>query len=239
LTKSGLRERRRLGENADPTDPVVVMARRDPREAVDTVKKLGKFRRDFRTAKPLPRDLAEHADLEFVESVREFRRWIDGTRAPDRALEEVADLERLAAFFAGAFDPAPSFERLWELAHPPRVNAMAWRSNDLRPYRRLGAWKYVAGKDEGTRLAEQAASHYDRCAAEFRVLLGGIATALVATFSGALDELLEDFEAFKRNAAVLDFDDLLLATHASLRSISRCCRWSASVMSRDLINLII
>ncbi|TYL83145.1 UvrD-helicase domain-containing protein [Bradyrhizobium cytisi] len=228
--------RRRLGEKADPTDPVVVMARRDPREAVDTLKKLGKFRRDFRTAKPLPRDLAEHADLEFVESVQEFRRWIDGTRAPDRALEDVADLERLAAFFAGAFDPAPSFERLWELAHPPRVNAMAWRSNDLRPYRRLGAWKYVAGKDEGTRLAEQAASHYDRCAAEFRVLLGGIATALVATFSGALDELLEDFEAFKRNAAVLDFDDLLLATRALVRGHETVRQAASSRYTRILVD---
>ena len=209
--------RRRLGENADPTDPVVVMARRDPREAVDTLKKLGKFRRDFRTAKPLPRDLGEDADRDFIESVREFRRWIDGTRAPDRALDDIADLEQLAAFFEDAFNPRPSFERLWELAHPPRVNSMAWRSNDLRPYRRLGAWKYVAGRDEGARLAEQAAAYYDRCATEFRGLLGGIATALVATFSSGLDELLEDFETFKRNAAVLDFDDLLLAVRALLR----------------------
>jgi CRISPR-associated exonuclease Cas4 len=209
--------RRRLGENADPTDPVVVMARRDPREAVDTLKKLGKFRRDFRTAKPLPRDLGGHSDRDFVESVREFRRWIDGTRAPDRALDDIADLEQLAAFFEDAFNPRPSFERLWELAHPPRVNSMAWRSNDLRPYRRLGAWKHVAGRDEGARLAEQAATYYDRCATEFRGLLGSIATALVATFSSALDELLEDFETFKRNAAVLDFDDLLLAARAVLR----------------------
>lgn len=228
--------RRRLGENADPTDPVVVMARRDPREAVDTLKKLGKFRRDFRTAKPLPRDLAEHADLEFVESVREFRRWIDGTKAPDRALEDVADLERLAAFFAGAFDSPPSFERLWELAHPPRVNAMAWRSSDLRPYRRLGAWKYVAGKDEGTRLAEQATSHYDQCAAEFRALLGSIATALVATFSSALDELLEDFEAYKRNAAVLDFDDLLLATRELLRGHEAVRQAASNRYTRILVD---
>ena len=90
---------------------------------------------------------------------------------------------------------------------------MAWRSYDLRPYRRLGAWKSV----DGSRLAEQAAAHYDRCAAAFRLLLGGIPTTLVASFSGALDELLEDFAAFKRNAAVLDFDDLLLATRALLR----------------------
>ena len=63
--------RRRLGENADPTDPVVVMARLDPNEAVETLKKLGKFRRDFRTAKPLSLDLEDSAEKDFVESVRE------------------------------------------------------------------------------------------------------------------------------------------------------------------------
>ena len=141
--------RLRLGENADPTDPVVVMARRDPNEAVETLKNLGKFRRDFRTARSLSHDLGHHADAHFVESVREFRQWINGTTAPDKALEDVADLEELAAFFAGAFTPRPSFERLWELAHPPRVYAMAWCSYDLRPYRRLGSWKSVAGRDEG------------------------------------------------------------------------------------------
>ena len=149
--------------------------------------------------------------------MREFRRWINGTRAPDRALDDIADLEELAVFFADAFASRPSFTRFWELTHPPRVNAMAWCSYDLLPYRRLGAWKSVAGRNDGSRLAAQAAGHYDRCTAEFRLLLGGIATTLVASFSGELDELLEDFEAFKRNAAVLDFDDLLLATRALLR----------------------
>ena len=76
--------RGRLGEDADPTDPVVVMARRDPNEAVETLKKLGKFRRDFRTAKPPSHDLEDFAERDFLESVREFRRWINGKRAPDR-----------------------------------------------------------------------------------------------------------------------------------------------------------
>jgi CRISPR-associated exonuclease Cas4 len=228
--------RRRLGEHADPTDPVVVMARRDSNEAVETLKKLGKFRRDFRTAKPLSHDLGEHADRDFVESVCEFRRWSDGRRAPDRALDDVTDLEKLAVFFADAFAARPSFARLWELAHPPRVNAMAWRSYDLRPYRRLGAWKSVAGLDDGPRLAEQAAAHYDRCATAFRVLLGGIATTLVASFSGALDELLEDFEAFKRNAAVLDFDDLLLATRALLRGHEAIRQAASNRYTRILVD---
>jgi len=58
--------RRRLGENADPTDPVVVMARRaDPQRSRRHAQKAWQFRRDFRTAKPLPHDLGEHADGDF------------------------------------------------------------------------------------------------------------------------------------------------------------------------------
>jgi CRISPR-associated exonuclease Cas4 len=76
--------RRRLGENARPVDPVAVMAKRDPSEAVDTLKKLGKFRREFRSSRPLPSDLDDHADGAFVESVREFRRWFNGRRGLKR-----------------------------------------------------------------------------------------------------------------------------------------------------------
>ena len=138
--------RRRLGENARPSDPVAVMAKRDPSEAVDTLKKLGKFRREFRSSRPLPSDLDDHADGAFVESVREFRRWFNGTPGPEKAEADVAGLEELAAFYEGAFAPLPSFERLWELAHPKRIEAMRWRSFDLRPYQRLGVWKNAAGK---------------------------------------------------------------------------------------------
>lgn len=209
---------RRLGENADAADPVAVMARRDPGEAVDTLKKLGKFRREFRTAKPLVHNLSGQAERDFVEAVREFRRWINGVTAPDKALDDVVDLESIATYYESAFEPLPPFARLWELAHPPRNNIMDWRSYNLRPYRRLSIWKGAAGKDEGARLCEQATEHYERCAAAFRHLLGSLATTLVASFSGALDDLLEDFEAFKRHAAVLDFDDLLLSTQALLRT---------------------
>jgi CRISPR-associated exonuclease Cas4 len=210
--------RRRLGENARAADPVAIMAKRDPAEAVDTLKKLGKFRRKFRSANPLPSDLDDHAAIAFIESVREFRRWFNGTPRPEKAEVDVAGLEELAAFYESAFAPLPSFERLWELAHPKRIDAMRWRSFDLRPYQRLGIWKSAAGKVDGPRLSKEAAAHYERCGDEFRILLGRIATSLVAAFSSELDELLADFEQFKRNAAVLDFNDLLLAARQLLRT---------------------
>jgi CRISPR-associated exonuclease Cas4 len=228
--------RRRLGENARPADPIAVMARRDPAEAVDTLKKLGKFRREFRSAAPLPSDLDEQAAVAFIESVREFRRWFNSTPKPERAEADVAGLEELAAFYEGAFAPLPSFERLWELAHPKRIDAMRWRSFDLRPYQRLRIWKSAAGKVDGPRLSEEAAAHYERCGDEFRILLGRIATSLVAAFSSELDELLADFEGFKRNAAVLDFNDLLLAARHLLRAHEEVRRAISDRYTRMLID---
>lgn len=227
---------RRLGEAADPTDPVAVMAQRDPTEAVDVLKRLGKFRREFRTARPLEHQLERDAEGDFVEAVREFRRWMNGQTAPDLAVEDVVELETLAAFFEAEFDPVPGFQRLWELAHPPRIKAMAWRSQDLRPYRRLTAWKAVAGKEDGVRLCAEAAELYNRCGATLRHLLGNLATTLVASFSGGLDDLLGDFETFKRHAAVLDFDDLLLSTRALVRTHEPIRRAASERYTRILVD---
>src|SRR5262249_32915920 len=59
---------------------------------------------------------------------------------------------------------------------------------------------------------------------------------LVASFSGALDDLLADFESFKRNAAVLDFDDLLLATRALLRAHETVRQAAADRYTRILVD---
>jgi CRISPR-associated exonuclease Cas4 len=80
---------------------------------------------------------------------------------------------------------------------------------DLMPPRRQGAWEKIAGKEAGGRLSEEAGRLFERVDACYRRLLGRVATALVATLSRELDEVLADYETFKRAAAVLDFDDLL------------------------------
>jgi CRISPR-associated exonuclease Cas4 len=52
----------------------------------------------------------------------------------------------------------------------------------------------------------------------YRTLLGKIATALIATLSAELDGVLDDYNEFKRRAAVLDFDDLLYRARDLVRS---------------------
>jgi CRISPR-associated exonuclease Cas4 len=149
--------------------------------------------------------------------VSAFRRWFNSTDGPPQAEQDVAELEQLAAHFSGKFDPLPGFEQLWALAHPSRVDIMRKKKLDLQRYQRLTLWKRAKGADDGATLSEQAASHYESCAAAFRELVGKIATAILASFASELDELMKRFTTFKRDAAVLDFDDLLHMTRDVLR----------------------
>jgi CRISPR-associated exonuclease Cas4 len=223
---------RRLSAEGVPDDPIALMARWDPDEAVEILRDLGNFRRRFRTARAVSSNLEVHADRELVEAVREFRRWFNSVNGPARAEKELIEFETLTRFYEGAFAPIPGIDRLWELAHPPRLDIMRWKSIDLLAYRSRGAW----GKADGGRRAEQAADHYERCAIAFRVLLGQLATSLVAAFSGETDGLMNEFEDFKRNAAVLDFDDLLLRTRKLLAEHEEVRQAVANRYTRTLVD---
>jgi CRISPR-associated exonuclease Cas4 len=209
---------RRLGKAARANDPIVFMAQATPREAVKTPMDLGQFRQRHRSAYPVQSDLDTNADRDFVKAVHDFRAWFDGTPRPDVAALDVNELEELAEFYDGAFQPLSGFQRLWELAHPKRIEAMRWQSLELKEYRRPEVWRFSAGKEEGELLCVEAARHYERCAETLSRLLGRIATALVAEFCGEIDDLLASYASYKQNAAVLDFDDLLLACRNLLRN---------------------
>jgi CRISPR-associated exonuclease Cas4 len=209
--------KRRLGVRTTSSDPIAALSREDPRGILDTLRDLARFRRRHRTARPLPPDLDPSADCELCSTVDDFRRWIARVQAEPKTAAYVEQLEVLAAFYRGVFGPSPDFPRLWQLAHPPRVNIMRAKSFDFIDYRRKSAWERVAGKSHGPNLNDEALRLYEAATAAFRTLLGRIATSLIATLSAELDEVLEEFDHFKRAAAVLDFDDLLEKARALLR----------------------
>lgn len=210
--------RNRLNGPCPNDDPIASVARRDPRGAEALLRNFANVRRRYRTARPLQPDLDRNADLDFLESVREFRRWCDHVGAPREADPELVALEALASHFERRFEPLPGFEELWGLAHPAPLPIMRKDSFDLRDYRRRSMWRKAVGKEAGDRLADEAEQHYARCRAAYSALMGRIATALIGTFSVELDGVLADYEAFKKRAAVLDFDDLLFTCRAVLRA---------------------
>jgi CRISPR-associated exonuclease Cas4 len=217
-------------------DPIASVARRNPTGAEELLRGFGKFRRRYRSAKPLTSDLDTRADLEFVESVREFRRWCDHVDVPSEADPDIVALETLASHFEGNFEPLPGFERLWELAHPPRLPIMRKDAFALRDYRRRSLWRRAAGREDGDRLADQAEEYYARCRAAYGALMGRIATAIIGSLSIELDGVLEDYEAFKRRAAVLDFDDLLYTCREVLRDFPVVRSTAGERFSRILVD---
>jgi CRISPR-associated exonuclease Cas4 len=201
--------RRRLNGPAGPDDPIATLSEHDPHHVAATLQALARFRLKHRDARTSPADLSGRPDIDLVEAVAEFGRWLSAQPVEPKTLKMVGQLETLASHFAGSFETPPGFDTLWRLAHPERLSCMRRDTFDLLTPRTKAAWDKAAGKDRGGELNEEAGRHFARVGHCYRVILGRVATALVAKLSAELDEVLADYIAFKRAAAVLDFDDLL------------------------------
>ena len=66
--------------------------------------------------------------------------------------------------------------------------------------------------------------------------MGRIATAIISVFSSELDGLLAEYEAFKRRAAVMDFDDLLFTCREVLRRYPEVRAAAGEHFSRILVD---
>jgi ATP-dependent exoDNAse (exonuclease V) beta subunit len=201
--------RQRLNGPARADDPIAALSQYDPHHVVATLQALARFRLEHGDAHTPPADLSGRPDIDLLDAVADFRRWLAAQPVEPKTLDLIGHLETLANHFSGSFATPPAFDTLWRLAHPARLPCMRRHTFDLLTPRTKTAWEKVAGKDRGLELNDEASRHFARVDHCYRVILGRIATALVAKLSDELDEVLADYAAFKRAAAVLDFDDLL------------------------------
>ena len=203
----------RLSKSAAPDDPIAVLSKDDPLNVVEILKKLALLKREHPTAQTVSAPTDARPDVDFCDAVNEFTRWFARTNGERKTASVVADFEALSAFYKDFLAQPPSFETLWRLSHPPRVGAMKARGYDLAPYRCASAWKKASGANDGARLNEQAEAHFANVEFQYRRLLGHIANRLIDPLSAALDDVLATYSERKRDAAVLDFNDLLLHAH--------------------------
>lgn len=190
--------RRRLTTSVVADDPIAVLSKQDPKHVVSTVRKLARFRGKHRTARCIPADLSGRPDIDFVKAVREFCECV---REKNVELLQ-ADLQRLSNFYENSFTAIPDFAALWNLAHPRRLASMRKESFDLKT----------------PRLTAEAAAHFIRVDTCYRLLLGKLSTAIISGLSKVIDEVLHEYETFKRDAALLDFDDLLYRARDLVRN---------------------
>jgi CRISPR-associated exonuclease Cas4 len=204
---------RRLGHDGREGDPVAVLARRNPQQSVKTLREMSDFRRKHRDAQPPFVDLAGRPDVTFSDAVDGVRRAVASAPGDNRHAAVLENLEALDRHFRDGFVGAPNFADLWRLAHPPRLSCMGKESFDLNRPGHLPATGAVAPEP----LAAIAAA-YDAAEASYRDLLGRVSGGVFAALLPELDEVLEDYDVYKRRAALLDFDDLLTCTRRLLRT---------------------
>jgi ATP-dependent exoDNAse (exonuclease V) beta subunit len=203
----------RLSIERDPDDPVAVLSAHDPLTVAKLIKDLADLKRSHPKARTMPERFERRTDIDFVEAVDAFARWHAGTPGEPSTARLIDDLHALSSFYAGAFARRPGFRDLWRLAHPPQLASMVSASSNLSPYRRKTNWKAKSGPDLGERLNAEAERLLAGIDELYRDLLGQIADGLVSRLSDALDDAVAAYTRRKREAAALDFDDLLLRAH--------------------------
>jgi ATP-dependent exoDNAse (exonuclease V) beta subunit len=193
--------------------PVVVLSQHDPLEVVDLVKDLADLKRTHPKAGTSRADFKRRTDLELVEAIDAFVRWFTANPEENQTAALLEDLRTLSAFFFDCFRTEPQFRELWRLGQPPRVNSMEKKSFKLGSYRRKTAWVKKYGASRGEALNREAEALFSNVERAYRELLGQIADGLVSALSTVLDDVVAAYVRHKQEAAVLDFDDLLVMAH--------------------------
>ena len=207
----------RLSGKVGADDSVVVLSQHDPLNVVDLVKGLADLKRDHPRATTRKADFTRRTDIELVEAVDEFVRWFAANPEETRTAALLRDLQSLSTFYFDCFKSEPTFRELWRLGVPPRVDAMEKKSFRLLSYRRKTAWFRSYGASRGEELNREAETLFANVERAYRELLGQIADGLVNALSIALDDVIAAYASRKQEAAVLDFDDLLVMAHELVR----------------------
>ena len=208
---------RRLSAEGSPDDPILVLTREDPRGVVALFRDIAGKRRRHRTARAPAPDLSGRPDVELADAVDSLGRWVSTAPPIPFIAKALMELEALALPFSGSFDVPPGFALLWRLAHPERSPRMDRDGIGLVRPATAHLWRKVAGAEAAPELEAAFQAGFDRVDFAYRQLLATVGSAITAQLSGELDEVLADYAAAKRAAAVLDFDDLLAFAVALLR----------------------
>ncbi|MBO1022875.1 UvrD-helicase domain-containing protein [Methylobacterium sp. SD274] len=213
--------RDRLGANGSPL--LIEMVAVDPNETLGAIERVSDCMRRSRELMPPPsRPISEPAAA-FNHTVSALRAFID--RAP--CLEpDLADIITAFETLAAAVAPAETDEglaTLVRLVNEVPGDELCTTTGGFRSYRRKGAWATAAAKAslskaEGERLFAEADGLYKAAGEAWTDLISNAASRLLALLMTELQPLIEQFRTYKRDAALLDFDDLIEAARNLLRN---------------------
>jgi exodeoxyribonuclease-5 len=213
--------RERLNVEDGSGDPLAECILLDPDEGVKYIRSLAEFFEGHRSAKALPFEVTAPSRQAFLKGVDDFRTWVQRQKAKEAETSEIIDaLVSLSEQYRGK--GRMSFGQLWRGTHPDN-EIIFTKAGTFRSYAKKGKWRTAAkeaGKpaSEGDHLCQEALARYNSVSESFDRLLGEIAQELVARFAQPFESLKQRYEKEKRDAALLEFDDLLYKARDLLRN---------------------
>lgn len=186
-----------------------------PDATLDLINKTAAFLKLHRTA-GLGAQTVDRATLaDLAQSVDEMVTWYNGCGVAETTTGDlVEDLQRVAALAREAAAEPLSGRRIADLLFHTAPQACKKDDTAFKQWGRKGKWKdaaKAAGQStaQGEQLSTAGETHYRACETayeSFCAAIGALAFQRFVAEFGALRSLYADY---KRNAALLDFDDLL------------------------------
>ena len=201
-----------LGSEDDFFAELVLAA---PDRVVALISAAANFLRTKRTARASRVKLDTGILRRLSEGIRDFADWYAGCGMAEPATAEcVADLTRFRVMLHDALG-APINGRVIaglllhvppDCCHSSEPRFKAWQNK--------GKWQAAAcqagfAKARGEQLCAAAKAIYERCSDAYQNFTANVAATALARFVGEFDGLRALYADYKRQAALLDFDDLL------------------------------
>ncbi|MEK4031788.1 UvrD-helicase domain-containing protein [Methylocystis sp. IM2] len=199
----------------DADDFFVELLQEEPDGLVKLFQEAAAFLRTKRADAQPPAAIDPGALQAVSQAVRDFAAWYAECGVIEEATQWIiVDLERIRELADDALIASMSGRRLARLLlhevpccqHGSEPRFSAWRNK--------GKWEKASkdaglGKPRGTQLSDAAQSHYGRCDTAYQAFAGTVCGAAFARFVAEFDSLAKLYADYKRQAALLDFDDLL------------------------------
>ena len=186
-----------------------------PDETLELISKTAQFLKGHRTARASAATVDPATFARLADAVSEFSDWYNGCGVVEPTTGElIEDLTQVAARAREAAREPLTGRRIAELIFHTAPQACKKRETAFKQWGRKSKWKdagRTAGRSaaQGEHLSAAGEAHYQACAEAYQAFcadLGALAFQRFVAEFGALRDLYRDY---KRNAALLDFDDLL------------------------------
>ena len=187
----------------------------EPDPVVRLISETADYLRTKRTATARASELVPDILQALSQAIDEFANWYAGCGITEPETSQIlADLGGLKLLAEEAVAGPVSGKHLAHLLlhdkpccrHGTEPRFVAWKHK--------GRWEKAAvaagfGKPKGGQLSAAAQGYYDRCGDCYQAFVAAVTGAAFARFVGEFETLSKLYEDYKKQAALLDFDDLL------------------------------